>query len=189
MKNIIITILYIVLISFNIFAEDISDFEIEGISIGDSLLDYYSETDIKNNSFNYYNDKTFTPVQIKSAFFNTYDEMSFNYKTNDKNFIILGIEGHINMDKNIKECEEKKMNILKDIKKILIDKKFNHWEGKHTADPSGKSTYSMHGTEFDNGDVMNITCYDYSRESGWGDHLNIAFRKKEFNEFLDYAYR
>ena len=28
-------------------AEDISDFEIEGISIGDSLLDYYSEAKIK----------------------------------------------------------------------------------------------------------------------------------------------
>ena len=80
------------------------------------------------------------------------------------------------------------MNILEDIKKVLTDKKFQHWEGKHEADPSGKSIYSMHGTEFDNGDVMNITCYDYSRESGWKDHLNITFRKKEFNDFLGYAY-
>ena len=29
-------------------AEDIRDFEIEGISIGDSLLDYFSEELIKN---------------------------------------------------------------------------------------------------------------------------------------------
>ena len=28
-------------------ADDISEFEIEGISIGDSLLDFYSETEIK----------------------------------------------------------------------------------------------------------------------------------------------
>ena len=54
------------------------------------------------------------------------------------------------MDKNIKECEEKN-EYSKRYKKNMTDKS-NHWEGKYTADPSGKSTYSMHGTEFDNGD-------------------------------------
>ena len=37
-------------------ADDISDFQIEGISIGDSLLDYFSREEIKsNNQDNYYN--------------------------------------------------------------------------------------------------------------------------------------
>ena len=31
-------------------ADDISDFEIEGISIGDSALDFFSESEIKKNS-------------------------------------------------------------------------------------------------------------------------------------------
>ena len=30
-------------------ADDIRDFQIEGMSIGDSLLDYFSEEQIKNN--------------------------------------------------------------------------------------------------------------------------------------------
>jgi hypothetical protein len=30
-------------------ADDIRDFEIEGMSIGDSALDFFSEEDIKNN--------------------------------------------------------------------------------------------------------------------------------------------
>ena len=30
-------------------ADDISDFEIEGMSIGDSLLDFFSEEEINNN--------------------------------------------------------------------------------------------------------------------------------------------
>ena len=42
-------------------ADDIRDFEIEGISIGDSLLDYYSKEDIesriKNNPYYYPNSK------------------------------------------------------------------------------------------------------------------------------------
>ncbi len=79
-----------------------------------------------------------------------------------------------------------KKNILKEIKKILIGKKFNHWEGKLDSDPSGK--YSMDDTEFDNGDKMNITCHDYSEASGFLDHLSVTFRRKHFNEFLAYAY-
>ena len=40
-------------------ADDISEFEIEGISIGDSALDFFTEGQIKDNSFDYYNDKLF----------------------------------------------------------------------------------------------------------------------------------
>ena len=40
--------LFFLLFSFSLVAEDISDFKIEGISIGDSLLDYMSEEEIKN---------------------------------------------------------------------------------------------------------------------------------------------
>ena len=44
------TYLFLVLFSFSApsFADDISDFQIEGMSIGDSLLDYLTEEEIKN---------------------------------------------------------------------------------------------------------------------------------------------
>ena len=32
-------------------ADDIRDFQIEGMSLGDSLLDYFSESEINNNSW------------------------------------------------------------------------------------------------------------------------------------------
>ena len=181
----ILLTLFVLLFSSSVLAEDISDFEIEGMSIGDSLLDYFSEEEIKNNIYHYYNNKTYTPVQIRSSLFTTYDGMSFNYKTNDNNFIIYGISGKIFINNDFKKCENMKKDILKEIKKTLIEKKFNHWEGNLSADPLGK--YSMDGTEFDNGDVMNITCYDYSKDSG-RDHLSVTFRRKHFNKFLGYAY-
>ena len=45
------TYLFLFLFSFSVpsFADDISDFEIEGMSIGDSLLDYFSEKEILSN--------------------------------------------------------------------------------------------------------------------------------------------
>ena len=41
--------LFLILFGFSAlsFADDISDFQIEGMSIGDSLLDYYDEEKLK----------------------------------------------------------------------------------------------------------------------------------------------
>ena len=47
-------------------ADDIRDFQIEGMSIGDSALDYFSEEKILNNRAHYFKDKKFTPVEIYS---------------------------------------------------------------------------------------------------------------------------
>ena len=38
-------------------ADDIRDFQIEGMSIGDSALDYFSKDQITKNSRNYYKNK------------------------------------------------------------------------------------------------------------------------------------
>ena len=43
----IILTFFVLLSSSFVFAEDISDFEIEGMSMGDSVLDYFSEEEIK----------------------------------------------------------------------------------------------------------------------------------------------
>ena len=39
--------LFVLFFSSSLIADDISDFEIEGISIGDSLLDYFKKEKIK----------------------------------------------------------------------------------------------------------------------------------------------
>ena len=81
-------------------ADDIRDFEIEGISIGDSLLDYFTEEEIKNhNQDNYYNwvkeKKKFTIMEILGhKNFRTFDGMQFAYKKNDPNYIIYEILFH-----------------------------------------------------------------------------------------------
>ena len=55
MKKLLILLfsLFFLISSPSIFADDISDFQIEGISIGDSLLDYMTEDEIMSNKLNY----------------------------------------------------------------------------------------------------------------------------------------
>ena len=69
-------------------ADDIRDFEIEGISIGDSLLDYYTENVILDNkqSIQYPNEKfiVYNLNDIKDLI--QYDRYTITIKKNDKNY-------------------------------------------------------------------------------------------------------
>ena len=64
------TYLFLIFFSFSApsFADDISEYQIEGISIGDSLLDYMSEEEIKENVGFVYEDKKFTISEYNKSF-------------------------------------------------------------------------------------------------------------------------
>ena len=57
MKKLLGIIVLSLLLSVASKADDISNFEIEGISIGDSALDHFNINQIKNNSWDYYKKK------------------------------------------------------------------------------------------------------------------------------------
>ena len=62
-------------------ADDIKDFQIEGISIGDSLLDYLSKREILSGKQNYYKSDEFIPVYIDNyKNLSTYEGLQFHYK-------------------------------------------------------------------------------------------------------------
>ena len=89
---------YLFLILFSVqtssLGSNISDFQVEGISIGDSLLDYMSEEEIKNNVVHVYEDKKFTISEYKKSF-ELYDALGFAYKTDDKKYMVQGMQGQI----------------------------------------------------------------------------------------------
>ena len=58
MKKFLAILILILTFQTPSWADDIRDFQIEGMSIGDSLLDYFSEEEIKKNEVNYYNSET-----------------------------------------------------------------------------------------------------------------------------------
>ena len=101
-------------------AESISSLEIEGMSIGDSALNFFSEKDIIKNSKNYYKDKTFTPVQNDLyPFFKEYDAVDFNFRTGDKKYIIQNLNGILYFDNDVENCYKKMDSITKDIDQSL----------------------------------------------------------------------
>ena len=104
------TYLFLIFFSFQTpsWADDISDFEIEGMSIGDSLLDYFSKKEIKDNTnTNYYTNNTYTSVSFnKLPVFEIYESVEFNYKTDDEKYIIAAIVGGLFCEENIEKCNK-----------------------------------------------------------------------------------
>ena len=82
----ILLVILILLINSETFskADDISDFEIEGMSIGDSLLDFFTENEIKRTIYKKtkYKDKSFE----RGLFCNT--KASHSFCKTKKNFEI-----------------------------------------------------------------------------------------------------
>ena len=95
--------------SFNtgIKADDVKDFQIEGMSIGDSLLNFFSEKEIKENIFEDYpaSDKYKRFFSWKHKSFEVYDGVQVNFKKGDKKYVIKSLTGEIKYKNgNIDEC-------------------------------------------------------------------------------------
>ena len=121
-------------------ADDIRDFEIEGISIGDSALDDFSKKQLDDKSYTFSaNDKYLTSYFYKSEFQN-YDAVEVSYLKNDKNYIIKGISGG-NTVTSLDDCNKKYNKIKKDLNNYFKDADSMDDDGLHPSDTTGKSKY------------------------------------------------
>ena len=173
-------------------ADNISDFEIEGMSVGDSLLDYFTVDIISANKKNSYdwiekNKNKFSVSEIiDKKKFQTYDVMQFVYKTNDPKYIIYAVSGIINYKNNIKDCYTEKDTIEKELKNLFSDlSKTGLINKKHNADASGKSYVTLSDYKFPNDSHrIVIECTDWSKKMKQVDNLRIQIKLKEFNDWL-----
>ena len=98
-------------------ADDIRDFEIEGMSIGDSVLDYFNVSVIKkytyDNFYNYKKDnKRFLAVQFDDIRLKQYDYLTLHIKNKDKKYIIYEISGAMSYENEIEKCHTEKNIII-----------------------------------------------------------------------------
>ena len=170
------------------YADDISEFEIEGVSIGDSALIYTNKKELDKNKKDWFKDKEFSiSADFELNFLKQYDRLQFVYFNNDKNYILQGIEGIKFYRSNIKECYSDFEFVVEEIKDLFqnltIEKKT---KATHAYDKSGKSVYTYQAFIFDNDDTIYLACEDWSEESGFTDSLRVSLRTKKYSKFLTY---
>ena len=75
-------------------ADDISDFQIEGMSVGDNLLDHISITELNNSKKFYYKRESYIGIVLDNNF-KDYDDVQITYKKDNQNFIIYSVTGRL----------------------------------------------------------------------------------------------
>ena len=190
LKLSIIASILIFLTFLPVKANEISSFQVEGLSIGESALKFFSKKKIQTGKMDYYNNKKYTTVRIIDESFNNYDLIEFSYLTNDSQYKFANIKG-------VKFKDFKMKNCLKQINEIFNDASlmFKTWSKSnirktiHNADPSNKSFQTWGGFFSKDGGNVTMGCDDYSDAFGSRDHMDVSIRNKDFSNFLKYAYK
>jgi uncharacterized pyridoxamine 5'-phosphate oxidase family protein len=188
-------LILILTFSFQSFtkADDIRDFEIEEMSIGDSALDYFTLSEIKNKKISSPNKK----IKIDRAEFRDnykdykdYSDVQLWWFRDDKNYTLVGLSGEIMFDNEIEKCKIKQKEIS-----LELEKSFNLSARKNTTenmhDMTKKSMTYHHIFDLNEGDQILIQCYYMSKQlkdkfPGTRDHLKVILVTKKMNDhYLD----
>jgi len=160
-------LILILTFSFQTFtkADDIRDFQIEGMSIGDSLLDYISFEKISNNISNGLNYKgTNYQRTCINDYGSVYDRVCITF-LNDKKKIIQAMQGQLRYKNlNYKLCKSKMNNIDKELSNLfkdLIKKNWGLLEMTPLKETYPESTYHPITFDFQDKSRAQLACYNY----------------------------
>tara|TARA_B110000438_G_C15594064_1_gene555145 strand:- start:74 stop:643 length:570 start_codon:yes stop_codon:yes gene_type:complete len=179
------------------FTEDISDFEIDGISIGDSALKYLDEEEIKKEikesiyMYDYLKEpEKFGHIAIRNGL-KKYSFITLMVSINDE-YIIEDISGNIistiSSKKELDICLKQMQEIEKEFSQIF--NKYEKFENitDHPIDPTGRSKVHYIEYTFENGDSAQLQCFDFEEklriENNWADGLSVVVRKNKVSKWL-----
>ena len=183
-------LILILTLSFQTFAkaDDISDFEIEGISLGDNLLDHFNIEELKQQLKK--TNTTYTSKKIKRTWFliedyKTYKQIGIHYKV-DGSYEIVNISGTI-IYKDINQCNPQLKKIVNDIEKQLPSaKKIDNGKGKDNKFPKTFITNIVFKLKI--GQIY-LSCIDWDKNTekkyGWNDHLSVELDTPEFLKWFN----
>ncbi|MDC3131827.1 hypothetical protein OA492_02830 [Pelagibacteraceae bacterium] len=158
------TLLTILIFSFSVVAEDISDFEIDGMSIGDSLLKHYDKNEILlfEKLYSKFNNRKFYTINVKSKT-NRYDNIMIRLENDDDNFIIYNLVGEINYKQiDINKCKQLKNDVINEISNLFKSIKPNSYDSLYDYMDDGKSIAYVTDFKLEGG-FIRLWCRNWSK--------------------------
>ena len=191
MKKILIFISVIFSLQSLVIANDIKDFDIDGIGVGESLLNHVSKNFIESKSKNYYsNSKDYYLLEFDSnelSFLETYSYIGVHLKKDDNKFLIASIKGMIIYKNDFESCLSQKKIVVDSVQETVP----NSREQKYTNDFDnlyGMSKAYISDFEIKDG-FIRIWCTNWDNETedqqGWVDTLNVDLSTQIFLDWLN----
>ena len=188
MKFFLSIIIFIFSLNSWSMADEIQEFEIDGMSIGDSLLKYKSLKEIEKAAQNkiMYPDSIYAVIVFDANSTKPYDYIEVTYDIMNKEYIIEGLTGLVNYPDEYKKCKKNKKKISDEFKLIFIDSEIYENEGSHYYFPD--STVDQIDFYPKSGGFIRVSCTDWSlklfNENQWVDNLKVSLGSIKFSEFL-----
>ena len=173
-------------------ADDIRDFEIEEMSIGDSLLDFMSKYEIKNNELQYFTTKR--DYYIIGIFddLKNYDQVEIYLRSNDKKYKIKTIAGMLKIN-SLDKCLSDKINIVKQVDNLFLDTNKQSDIKAHEADVSGVSKQYINQYNFNKMNHIRVECMQWSKkmkkERNFSNTLNVVVMADEVHNWIMGGYK
>ena len=188
MKRLLLILILTLSFQSLVKADDISEFEVEGISIGDSALDYFSKETLNKTKRDWFNNNEYSiSVGLETSSLKTFDNMQFVYLTKDSIYKLEGIEAIKFYKDNINDCYKLFDQTFLEVKELFSDVSFTEkMKTKHPGDKVGTTMVTQQYIIFKNGDAVQLFCEDWSIESGYTDALRISIRTNKYRDFLSF---
>jgi len=203
MKKIFFLIIWILSFQTLSLADNIRYFQIEGMKIGDSALDYFSEFELENNEQGWHN---YSYKEYSTSFMpgkGVYNWFLVSYKNDDNNFIIEALAGGLEKSNyDNKECNNKLDAVALNISELFKntaqeEKKFYKLtaDAKRTYPFTGKSAVTSLSFNFLDGAKIILACYNIDKEAKenesfltsvlkQNDSFRIDVRSRAFVDYL-----
>ena len=189
--NLILTVLIIFSLQSWTKADDLNDFQIEGMSIGENLIKHaetigVSVNEIKSyNLFFYPKSKKYAGISFANkGNFTTFEAVQFTIDPDNYDIVTIGGKLRSPFKNNMKACHAKQKEILNDLKLSFDYKKIEEKDVKpHNNDKTGKSTVKETNVILSSGRI-NIRCTDWTENIGIPDSLTVSILTDEHSKWL-----
>ena len=203
MKKIFFLIISVLSFQTLSLADNIQYFQVEGMKIGDSALNYFSESQLEDNEQGWHN---YSYEEYSTSLMpgrGIYDWFLVSYKNDDNNFIIVGlVAGLEKKNYQRKECNNKLDEVALNISELFKNttkeqKKFYELapEATQTYPFTGKSSVTSLSFNFLDGAKIILACYNMDKEAKenesfltsilkQNDSFRIEVRSSEFVNYL-----
>ena len=193
MKKLLAIIVLGLFCSYSVLADNIKNYEIEGMSIGDSLLDFMSESEIKNNEIKYFAKKKKYSVTGVIWGLNTFDQVEVYYKSKDKKYKIELIAGMLFID-DLDECLDERTKIIESFGDSFSKLEKNTAIGTYSRDKTGKSKQYQVAFFFNKKNSnFRVECVQLSqkmKDEGKGRNLlNVTASSDKITNWINNGYR
>jgi hypothetical protein len=168
-------------------ADDIRDFQIEGMSVGDSLLSFMNKKYLNDNkeyfsSENFGVKKEYSWIFLNENKLINYDAVRVYFKSSDKKYLAHNISGYKYFKNDIAACKSFKNSIITDVAQIskdFVKKEYPYYELQGTAGTRDMTVFS-----FKDSSTIKLVCYDYKLDK-YTDRFTLSLGNSVWRDFQE----